>query len=106
MRTRRRRSGSRAGAVTAPALSTARLLPRRPWTEASRSGRSPAPFEEPAGDVPVLQAGEGFLRQGSEHEPPRTAPALSGHLAGPAVAMETAPLRRGARPRSQAFRRP
>lgn len=103
MRTRRHRSGRSNGSspqhrpCSPPPLD--RRLPQRAFL---------APFEEPARDVPVLQAGEGFLRQGSEQDAGPTPSALRGHVA----AARRLPWRRGgAAPAGspgppRAFRRP
>lgn len=131
MRQTRTRRHFRAGALRAPWRPQPSHRPSFPSLPPA-SHRSPPPparrlsqrdfplppFEESVLDVPVLQAGESFLGQGAENEGRRAAPIPGGHLPGPAAARRLpwkrrraggalpARSRRGARPRSPAFRRP
>lgn len=53
------------------------------------------PFEEPVPGAPVLQAGEGFLRQGAEGEARRVAPLPGRHLPAPPPPAPWLPGQRG-----------
>lgn len=102
MRTRRHRSGRPAGAAMAPALSTA-PVPRRPWTDASRSGRSPHHLRSrPAMSLSCRQEKVFCGRARNRTPAPRRPPSADmlrrrGGCRGDAAG----PLRRGARARPE-----